>query len=99
MLQAQGYSRAYTPSIGFENGLRQVTKDASGFLRLNIADGSIVYCNLNCPVIAYYSKMEVRQIHDFPNLGPAEHVLILHDLREPRVYARQGSRYFIANGQ
>lgn len=67
MLSPQ-YSRAYTPQIEFEDGLRYVTKDIGMFLRG--PNMPVIDCIGDCPPVAYYSDQRIRifyNLDDFLN--------------------------------
>jgi 4-amino-4-deoxy-L-arabinose transferase-like glycosyltransferase len=50
------YSIAYTPSIEFEDGLRNVTKTMGIYIDKNLKENTTIHCTFNCPPIAWYSK-------------------------------------------
>lgn len=56
------YIKAYTPAIKYEEGLRHVTKDAGLYIKENTNINSTIYCNFNCPSVAYYSQRETKII-------------------------------------
>jgi len=54
------YSLVYTRNIEFENGLRNVTKFISIYIRENTDENDIIYCTFNCPPIAWYSERRIK---------------------------------------
>lgn len=64
LLSIPQFTRAYTPSIQFENGLREATKDMGIYIKKNIPENITVHCTHNCPPLAYYSQRKIKIVSE-----------------------------------
>jgi len=85
VLQMPSYSRTFTPSISFEHGLREVSKDISLYAKSSLPEGSTIYSNLNHPVIAYYSG---KSAWPMPALG-GDNIYTIHFTHQDYIPAGQ----------
>ena len=87
--QFPSYGRAYTPSIAFEDGIREATKGIALYAKENLPADAMVYCRLNCPVFAYYSYKKVGYImgDKAVNLEKQDYVMNFKKENEARVYS------------
>lgn len=77
------FTRAYTPQIEFEEGLRYATRDMADLIRTS--DIKEVACIDNCPPIAYYSGKKVEVFYSEDNLFDSgiNHIVSFSELESP----------------
>jgi 4-amino-4-deoxy-L-arabinose transferase-like glycosyltransferase len=79
------YSRAYTPAIEFEGGLRNVTKLMGIYIDENLEGNTTIYCTFNCPPIAWYGKRKtaVTNFEESPWQNLKENVYLIKYSSKP----------------
>lgn len=82
LLMSSNYSKVYTKSIDFEDGLRYVTKDMGIFLRNS--DINNFSCVGNCPPVAYYSQIKMNHFYSFESLvnSDPDYVVLFKQTKE-----------------